>query len=642
MKWYHANRRVLALLSFLWLFAVVEHLEAQTAPDSQNPANITVLVIEGTVEIMRSGAKVWDNAQTNQILHVGDRVRTGEGSRVTLRWSDQSMVRINELSDFQIQPVSPAAKKSGFSLWQGMLYFFHRDKPADLQFNTRTASAAVRGTEFNLEADENGRTILTLLDGTVELSNERGRVSLQSGEQGIAEPGKPPTRTAVINAINVIQWALYYPAVLDADELELSPDELQVLRLSLSAYRSGDLLQALAEYPANRIPESPAEKVYLGALRLAVGQVGRAEGLFDSPGSDPTQRPSSSTFLAEAVRQLIAAIKLQTRVRSRAPELATEWLAESYYEQSLADLPKALEAARKAVEKSPHFGFGWARVAELEFSFGRLPQAMDALERGLQLAPRNAEALALKGFLLGAQNRIRPAILYFEQAMAVDGALANAWLGRGLCRIRQGKTEAGREDLVVAAALEPQRALLRSYLGKAYGDAGDPERAAKELALARKLDPKDPTAWLYLALLEEQNNQINDAVRDLEKSQELNDNRRVYRSQLLLDQDRAVRSANLARLYADADLGDVAVREGGRGVAADYANYSAHVFLANSYEVERRANLSNLRFEAAFFNEYLLANLLGPANGRLLAQPVTQLEYSELFERNTSWVPVVH
>src|SRR5262249_23638790 len=140
-------------------------------------------------------------------------------------------------------------------------------------------------------------------------------------------------------------------------------------------------------------------------------------------------------------------------------------------------------------------------------------------------------------------------------------------------------------------------------------------RATKELRLAKELDPDDPTGWLYSALLKQQQNRINEAVEDLEKSQELNDNRSVYRSGLLLDQDRAVRSANLALLYADADLGDVSVREAGRAVSADYANYSAHVFLANSYEVERRANLSNLRFEAASLNEYLLANLLGPANG---------------------------
>ncbi len=101
--------------------------------------------------------------------------------------------------------------------------------------------------------------------------------------------------------------------------------------------------------------------------------------------------------------------------------------------------------------------------------------------------------------------------------------------------------------------------------------------------LAEKLDPQDPTPWLYSALLNQENNRINDAIRDLEKSQALNDNRSVYRSQLLLDQDQAVRSANLAAMYQDAGMDDVALREASRAVNYDYANYSAHLFLANSY-----------------------------------------------------------
>jgi hypothetical protein len=70
-------------------------------------------------------------------------------------------------------------------------------------------------------------------------------------------------------------------------------------------------------------------------------------------------------------------------------------------------------------------------------------------------------------------------------------------------------------------------------------------------------------------------------------------------------------------------------------VAADYGNFSAHLFLANSYEQLRQANLFDLRFETPAFSEYLLASLLGPADGRLLAQPVSQQEYTRLFERDT-------
>src|SRR5206468_2930978 len=98
------------------------------------------------------------------------------------------------------------------------------------------------------------------------------------------------------------------------------------------------------------------------------------------------------------------------------------------------------------------------------------------------------------------------------EAIAADPKLGQAWLGRGLCRIRNGQSKMGREDLQVAATLEPNRASFRSYLGKAFSeeDLGDgtvefaslfinylrtgysraaTTRARRELALAKKSDP---------------------------------------------------------------------------------------------------------------------------------------------------------
>ena len=92
-------------------------------------------------------------------------------------------------------------------------------------------------------------------------------------------------------------------------------------------------------------------------------------------------------------------------------------------------------------------------------------------------------------------------------------------------------------------------------------------------------------------------------MSDLERSLELSENRRIFRSQLLLDQDRAVGSANLADIYNDAGMTDVSVREAVRGVNSDYANYSAHLFLANSYDRLRDPNQINLRYETPFFSE---------------------------------------
>ena len=104
----------------------------------------------------------------------------------------------------------------------------------------------------------------------------------------------------------------------------------------------------------------------------------------------------------------------------------------------------------------------------MEFSFGHTDAALAALKESLELSPRNAQALALKGFVVSAQNKIAEARGYFERAIAADGSLANGWLGRGLVRIKAADVNDGRQDLETAAALEPNRAFLRSYLGKAW------------------------------------------------------------------------------------------------------------------------------------------------------------------------------
>lgn len=601
-------------------------------------AKVQVLEMEGTVEFSPKGSAGWYRAYTNLVLEGGDAIRTAEKSRLTLRWSDNSTVRLPPLSHLQVE-AAPDETSAGFNLLKGLLYLFHREKPTDARFRTRTASAAVRGTELVLAYDEpQGRTMLAVLDGEAELSDLQGqKLRVSGGEQGFIEPGAAPRKTALLSANSLIQWCLYYPGTIDLDDLKLRADEEQAIRESLLAYRSGDLLGAVAKYPAQRQPGSANEQVYLAAVLLAVGEVEPAERLLQTV-PDGDEATSRAGRLAEGLRQLISAVQFRPFV-PRAPVepsqwLASEWLAESYYQQSRSELPLALEAARRAVERSPGFGLGWTRVAELQFSFGRTGEALQALEKGLGLAPRNAQGLALKGFLLAAQNKASRAMLLFDEAIALDGGLGNAWLGRGLCKIRQGLVREGKDDIQVAVTLEPQRAVLRSYLAKAYQELGDRRLARKEIQLAEEKDPGDPTSWLYSALLNQEQNRINEAVQDLERSKELNENRSVYRSRLLLDQDQAVRGANLAAIYRDAGMFDVSVREAGRAVNLDYGNYTAHLFLANSYSQLLDSRLYNLRYESATVNEYLVATLLAPVGAGVLSPTVSQQEYSRLFERD--------
>ena len=606
---------------------------AQPASSTSATNLIRIVELQGSVEILPAGRTAWIPAKAQEVLHPFDRIHTAADSRVALLWSDQSILPFGASTELEILPPDSPASLSGLHLVRGILSFFHRDQPGRIRILTRGAVAGVEGTEFVLAVDDADTTTLSVVDGRVRFGNDQATLTLTNGQQAAVALGQAPVRTAGFIANNLLQWCFYYPAVIDPAELPFTTDDQTNLANSLAAYRSGDLLAALAAFPTGPAGSGVAQ-VYHAALLLSVGDVAQTEAVLSALPADSERLRR----LAGALRELIATVKRQPAPVTAPPQLASELLAGSYFEQSRAvretSLRRALALAQSATAVSPNFGFAWARLAELEFSFGRTREALTALNTSLALAPRNAQALTLKGFVLAAQNDPHAARASFDAALTADSALGNAWLGRGLSRIRTGDLAGGREDLLIAAALEPQRAELRSYLGKAYLATGDDAHATKELNLAKRLDPADPTAWLYSALQHQQENQINDAIRDLEKSQALNDNRSVYRSQLLLDEDHAVRSANLAGVYLDAGMTDVSTREAGKAVSADYANYSAHLFLANSYEQLRDPNWSNLRYETPTVAEFWIANLLAPPSAGTLSPLVSQQPYTKLFDQN--------
>ncbi len=612
---------------------------AQDTPptnDSYAGKNVVLTRSGRQIEYQKTGQGQWLKADKGQELKTEDGFRTGRRSRATLQFSDLSVLKVNQYTTLSIKPPNKpeeADRKRLLDLKAGAAYFLNRDKPASIDFQTPTASGAIRGTEFHLLVETDGTTQITMFDGDVDMTNEFGSLQLTAGEQGTVAPGQAPVKTAVINATNIIQWALYYPAILDLDDLELDQATATALEDSLNAYLTGDLLQALALFPETRDPQSNRERIYLSALVLSVGGVEEAIGLLQ-PVLDDANADAVTKRLTAAIQKLVTAVKYEIWDRDESLNLTTEWMAESYYQQSRSQLPQALIAAQNAVEESSDFGFAQIRVAEMQFSFGRVDDAVESLDRGVLLSPRNAQALSLRGYLLAAENKIQDAEQQFQEAVDTDGGLGNAWLGLGLVKIKQGRDEEGRQDMQTAAVQEPNRAVFRSYLGKAFSNVNDNDRASEELALARKLDPNDPTSWLYTALLNQQMNRINQAVTNLEKSKALNNNRSVYRSQQLLDQDQAVRSANLSKIYRDAGMIDVSTREGSKAVQSDYLNASAHQFLGSSYFALTDPNRINLRFETPWLAEQLMANLLSPVGAGGLSQNISQQEYSKLLEED--------
>ncbi|MGV3659625.1 MAG: tetratricopeptide repeat protein, partial [Prosthecobacter sp.] len=587
-----------------------------------------VIEIENIVQTTTGAQPAWTPAAKDQALALRDRIRTRQRSRATVRLTSLYTLRMEQFTTIELSPQLMDDSKPKLNLSEGALFIFSREQSGEIDIKTPAANGALRGTQLFVSVGPGGRTLYQALEGRVEVSNAHGQVSIAAGEAAEAIPGQAPKRTAVLEARNILQWALYYPAVVAPVELAAmlggGQGDLDVAAstasTALEAYEEGDLLRAVRFLPSTG-KSSIAGRCLDASILLSVGRVDEAQALLQGVPKEHAMRRS--------LERVIAAVKFEEQPEWPLAGLATasEAVAESYYLQSRSRLEDALHAAQRATQLSPQNGYAWVRLAELEFSFGHTRAAHAALTRGLELTPRNAQAHALQGFVLSAANEIRQARQAFEQATRLDGALGNGWLGLGLTKIKQGDVAAGRADLQTAATVEPLRSIYHSYLGKVFSVENKRVEAQRDLTLARQLDPHDPTPWLYSAIESQQHNETNRAIEEMQQSIDLNDNRSVYRSQFLLDQDRAVRGANLARMYQNNGMGIVAVREAARAVQSDYTNASAQLFLANAFHALPDPKRVSLRWETPWLNELLLSNLLSPVGGGPLSQYVSQQEY---------------
>ncbi len=505
---------------------------ANGADSGQPLEGAVILGLKGRVSLSRAGSTAWDPAQTNLTLRGGDRLRSGEGSRATLRLLDATIVNLDELSTVRVE----SGSRSIVELLQGVLSFFHRDRPGDTEVRGGEAAAIVRGTEFVVSVQPETGMEITLLEGSVEVTNRHGAIMAGRGDVVTASAGAAPARLAGLGGTNrsSIQWSLYYPAPLDPGEIRLPERWGGALKL----YQAGELWRALEQAPPEDPSPSDAELLFRAGLQLSVGNVPEMESLLRR-----ITAGSQEARLAEALRTVVRAVQSRDGTGGSGDVgsnmLTTELMALSYGLQAEGRLRVALEAARRAVAKSPGFGFAHARLAELEFAMGRADLAAKSLEKAMAVSPHYAPAYTLSGFLHAARGRHAEARESFDRALALDSAVADAWLGRGLVRFHEGDREGGRVDLEAAAALEPNRSVLRSYLAKAFSEEKDDGRALAELERARELDSQDPTAWLYSALIRFRGYELGNAIHDLEESAARNRNRAVFRSEMLLDQDAA-------------------------------------------------------------------------------------------------------
>ena len=283
--------RIRCILIFSGLFLKPVFLCAEEAPKQGGE----IVSVENEVD--RSPEKTsWTKANAGDRLKWQEQVRTGELSRASVELSTGGVLRLSELTSLRLQPPPDGSNKgrSRIDFGKGVAYFFSRsEEEADIK--TPTASLNIRGTEFAIEVDANGRTVVNLIDGAVGITNEFGGIELSAGEQGIAEKGKAPRKTAVLEASSRIQWFLYYPGIVDPVTFSgLSRGRFAGCH---AAYASGDLLGALRKLPG---PTNAEEYRFSAAVKLASGRIDEVAEDLSRSGRHP---------VGNSLRMLIEVVK---------------------------------------------------------------------------------------------------------------------------------------------------------------------------------------------------------------------------------------------------------------------------------------------------------------------------------------------
>ncbi len=570
------------LLSILALIGLLGTLPVSAQQSCDHPV-ARVESIVNRVRLTRAATQTVVPATLRMNVCPGDTVSAEDNSRAVVAFLNSGDAMVVEANSQFVLVDAPATRRSVIDVIRGAVLFITR-QPRPLEVRTPFVNASVEGTEFVVRVTDD-RTDIVVLEGTVHAANALGGLDIRSNQAGVAIEGQAPQLRVLVRPRDAVQWALYYEPLHPFDsfaQLDLLPE-------------------------TDRGPDFHSRRA---ALLLEAGRLDDARTDIDRAlVLDPNDSEAYAlrTVIDVARNDPESALKNGQRAVDRNPKSATARLALSYALQSRFELEAARDQLLEAVANEPSHALAWARLAELWLCLGELDEALASARRAAALSPDLSRTNTVLGFAALVQLELDDARRAFELAIERDSASPLARLGLGLTGIRGGHLREGRRDLEIAVSLDPNDAILRTYLGKAYFDEKRRMLDGDQLDMARTLDPRDPEVPYLNAIRLQTLNRPIEALQDLERSIELNENRAVYRSRLGLDQDMAARSVSLASIYSDLNFGQSALSEAWRSLDADPGNFATHRFLAETYSVLPR-------HETARISEALQSQLRQPAN----------------------------
>ncbi|WP_246752875.1 FecR domain-containing protein [Sinorhizobium sp. BG8] len=479
---------------------------------------------DGSVISRKSGEEVrfidisnWRSVEVNQDLLAGDTLRTNANGQLAILFADRTQMRMGRNTTLLVKKIDGTAN-SEFELKSGVLWGRAGRGGSGLTIETPAAAAAIRGTDWNLRVGGNGETTLSVLEGTVELYNAQGSVTVNQGEGAYAAIGQAPRKYVLVDLEEREQILLY-------GELRDAFATLPISGLGTTQTRA-ERLRILEKSPDTRTPED-----WVALAEVALGEEGRAAAR-DALAQLRRPLPSPLEARAKLVEAMIAGQELRYAEAARlfaeaAPSLPRNrraaaaygrWFAESladpdghatppsegaYGDDPTAALARAIavfftrgqveaiEILREAEKRFPEDARLPAMRADLAFQLDRREEVQEALARARAIDPDDASSLLISArYRTSVSSDLDGALKELTRAAEVAPGSDAVWNEIGLVQSERNAIVEADAAHQLAISLNPESAVLRANYARFLLDNDQVKAAKAEIDIAESLDPQ--------------------------------------------------------------------------------------------------------------------------------------------------------
>lgn len=595
---------------------------------SADPA-AEIISLSGQGETRSSESLAWSAAVISQQLNAGADVRTLSYSSAALLLADQTQLRMNANAQIRLQETS--TEKTRLQLVVGRLWSRTKRASGALELETPAALAVVRGTDWDVQVDAEGRTTLSVLTGLIEVSNDYGRVEVGPSEEAYVEPGQPPVKRLLVNPQERVQWLMANP--IDPEryrEFSVSSSDQPLLQIreligDHALEQAHVLLEGLAEQEMYSVPVG----LMLADFELYSGEFEQAQNrlyhLWNTY-QDPRVAARRADVLIAQDRMVVARDFLDQAL-SVMPDSAELHLASANWWRLQGDVSQALAGYRTAIElavspstqAAAYHGLGRA-----EMERGDLRQAREALATSVELAPENAEYIGELALESTLSYRLSEADRHYASALTLAEDDYVSLAGSGLLALQRGDTGVAQAQLLKAVTIEPRFARGQVWLAVAEFQLGNRAAALDSLNRAIQADPNDPLPWQIRSVIENDMGRPVDAINSARESLI----RLPYLKSLNQLANDSQGSANLGKAFGDFGL---------EHWARAYAEASSHPLWAGSHFFMANRLDSDFGRRSELFKGYLADPIVfgaGSATPTLFARPGRHVELESLFWRS--------